>query len=194
MAYFANVENNKVIEVIIAEQEYIDTLPGTWIETDPDTSGGIHYGPDGQPDGGVALRGNYAGIGYNYDSVLDIFYPDSQEPTGAMTLDPVSALWVVVPQYQPLMAVSAASIPTLIPDGTAGQPIDIDGRTIYENQLVLFQNAGNKTVYRYDQVTGKFVEVVSVLEVTPKESTVYVTPDYDTYYLWDGTAWISYQF
>ena len=32
-------------------------------------------GPDGNPDGGVASRGNYAGIGYTYDQVNDVFYP-----------------------------------------------------------------------------------------------------------------------
>ena len=35
---------------------------------------------DGNPDGGVALRGNYAGIGYTYDSANDVFYPPAPYP------------------------------------------------------------------------------------------------------------------
>jgi|TARA_R110002167_G_scaffold128557_3_gene310884 hypothetical protein len=67
MAYFAKIENNIVTDVIVAEQEYIDTLEGTWLETDRETSLGVHA------QGGTPLRKNYAGIGFTYDSTRDAF-------------------------------------------------------------------------------------------------------------------------
>tara|TARA_R110000772_G_scaffold71452_6_gene156647 strand:- start:895 stop:1260 length:366 start_codon:yes stop_codon:yes gene_type:complete len=74
MAHYAKVENNLVTNVIVAEQEFIDTQDGTWVQTSYNTIGNIHYGSDGKPDGGVALRGNYAAIGYTYDATNDVFY------------------------------------------------------------------------------------------------------------------------
>jgi len=78
MGHFAKVLNGEVIQVIVAEPEFfetfVDTSPGQWIQTSYNTRSGIHYGEDGIPDGGVALRANYAGIGYRYDSVNDVFY------------------------------------------------------------------------------------------------------------------------
>jgi hypothetical protein len=78
MSHFAKVTDGKVTQVIVAEKEffdtYVDSTPGEWIQTSYNTRGGVHYGQDGQPDGGVALRGNYAGIGYTYDRANDVFY------------------------------------------------------------------------------------------------------------------------
>lgn len=85
MAHFAKVINNRVIQVIVAEQDVINSgifgEPGFWIQTSYNTKGGVHYGSDGQPDGGVALRGNYAGVGYVYDAVNDVFYPPAPYPS-----------------------------------------------------------------------------------------------------------------
>ena len=75
MSHFAKIENNIVTNVIVAEQEFIDTQDGTWVQTSYNTRNGVHYGQDGNPDGGVALRYNYAGIGYTYDATNDVFYP-----------------------------------------------------------------------------------------------------------------------
>ena len=79
MSHFAKVDNGIVQKVIVAEQDFIDSYqdnePGTWIQTSYNTRGNLHYGPDGELDGGEALRGNYAGIGYIYDEVNDVFYP-----------------------------------------------------------------------------------------------------------------------
>lgn len=79
MSHFAKVAYGKVERVIVAEQEFIDSYvdgtPGVWIQTSYNTRGNVHYGADGNPDGGHALRGNYAGIGYVYDSQHDVFYP-----------------------------------------------------------------------------------------------------------------------
>jgi hypothetical protein len=76
MSHFAKIENGIVTQVIVAEQDVIDSgLFGTgWVQTSYNTRGGIHYGQDGQPDGGIALRANYAGVGYTYDATNDVFY------------------------------------------------------------------------------------------------------------------------
>jgi len=83
MAHYAQIENGIVQQVIVAEQDVIDSgLFGTgWIQTSYNTRGGIHYGQDGQPDGGIALRGNYAGINYIYDELNDVFYAPSPYPS-----------------------------------------------------------------------------------------------------------------
>ena len=39
------------------------------MQTSYNTRGNVHYGSDGQPDGGEALNKNYAGIGYLWDGV-----------------------------------------------------------------------------------------------------------------------------
>ena len=85
MPYFAKVTDGKVMQVIAAEKEffdtYVDSTPGEWIQTSYNTRGGVHYGQDGQPDSGVALRGNYAGIGYTYDRTNDVFYAPQPFPS-----------------------------------------------------------------------------------------------------------------
>jgi hypothetical protein len=85
MSHFAKVTDGKVTQVIVAEKEffdtYVDSTPGEWIQTSYNTRGGVHYGQDGNPDGGVALRGNYAGIGYTYDRTNDVFYVPQPYPS-----------------------------------------------------------------------------------------------------------------
>lgn len=76
MTHFAKVENGLVTDVIVAEQNFIDTLPepSLWIQTSYNTRGNVHYNPDtGLPDEKPALRGNYAFIGGSYDAVNDVF-------------------------------------------------------------------------------------------------------------------------
>jgi len=95
VTHFAKCPDGKVIQVIVAEPEFFDTFvdssPGQWIQTSYNTRGGVHYGADGEPDGGVALRGNYAGIGYTYDSVNDVFY--APQPYGSWVLNQTTWLW-----------------------------------------------------------------------------------------------------
>jgi hypothetical protein len=95
MSHFAKVENGFVTQVIVAEQDFIDAGhvgdPASWVQTSYNTRGGVHYGQDGNPDGGVALRGNYAGIGYVYDSGNDVFYAPSPFPS--WTLNNTSWTW-----------------------------------------------------------------------------------------------------
>jgi hypothetical protein len=76
MSHFAKVNEFDLVEnVIVAEQDFIDSLPDKekWIQTSYNTHGNVHYGQDGKPDGGVALRGNYACINCKYDRVNDVF-------------------------------------------------------------------------------------------------------------------------
>lgn len=84
MSHFAKVENGIVTDVIVAEQDFIDSLPDneTWIQTSYNTIAGVHVDPDTrEPDGGVALRGNYASIGHIYDSENDVFYRQPDFPS-----------------------------------------------------------------------------------------------------------------
>ena len=80
MSNFAKVENGFVTDIIVAEQDVIDSGlfgdPALWIQTSYNTYGNIHYSPNSSqtPDGGIALRANYAGIGYTYDQENDVFY------------------------------------------------------------------------------------------------------------------------
>lgn len=96
MAHFAKVLNGTVINVIVAEESFfetfIDNSPGSWIQTSYNTRGGIHYNPEtGNPDGGVALRKNYAGVGYTYDAVKDAFI--APKPYTSWLLDEETCLW-----------------------------------------------------------------------------------------------------
>jgi len=84
-----------VVQVIVAEPEFfntfVDSSPGEWIQTSYNTRGGVHYGEDGNPDDGVALRGNYAGIGHIYDRTNDVFY--SPQPFSSWTLNNTTWTW-----------------------------------------------------------------------------------------------------
>ena len=86
MSHFAKVENGIVTQVIVAEQDVIDSgLFGTgWVQTSYNTSGGQH--PEGRP-----LRKNYAGIGYTYDSGRDAFI--APQPYASWTLNETTCLW-----------------------------------------------------------------------------------------------------
>jgi hypothetical protein len=88
MSHFAKVVDGKVTQVIVAEQEFfntfVDTSPGTWIQTSYNTQGGQH--PEGRP-----LRGNYAGIGYTYDQANDVFY--APQPYASWTISSPTWTW-----------------------------------------------------------------------------------------------------
>ena len=88
MSHFAKVCDGKVVQVIVAEQEFfdtfVDTSPGEWIQTSYNTRGGQH--PEGRP-----LRKNYAGIGFTYDREKDAFIPP--QPYASWLLDEETCLW-----------------------------------------------------------------------------------------------------
>jgi hypothetical protein len=79
MGHFAKVVDGKVTQVIAAEPEFfetfVDSSPGQWIQTSYNTVGNQHT------LGGTPLRGNYAGVGYIYDSEHDVFYTPAPYPS-----------------------------------------------------------------------------------------------------------------
>jgi hypothetical protein len=56
-----------------------------WIQTSYNTAGGTHI------NGGIALRGNYAGIGYTWDEDNNIFY--GKKPYASWVLNTITASW-----------------------------------------------------------------------------------------------------
>jgi hypothetical protein len=82
MSHFAKVENGIVTQVIVAEQDVIDSgLFGTgWVQTSYNTHGGQH--PEGRP-----LRKNYAGVGFVYDPVRDAFFSPQPYPSWVLNED-----------------------------------------------------------------------------------------------------------
>ena len=79
MSHFAKVVDGKVTQVIVAEPDFfttfVDTSPGSWIQTSYNTIGNKHT------LGGTPLRGNYAGIGFIYDQANDVFYAPQPFPS-----------------------------------------------------------------------------------------------------------------
>jgi hypothetical protein len=86
MSHFAQVIDGVVQQVIVAEQDFINTLenPSQWIQTSYNTRGGNH--PENRP-----LRKNYAGVGYTYDSQRDAFIPP--QPFPSWTMSEETCLW-----------------------------------------------------------------------------------------------------
>ena len=96
MSHFAKVINGIVETVHVVEQDYIDTGalgdPNNWVQTSYNTRGGVPYAPNSNdPDGGVALRKNYAGKGYTYDQTRDAFI--EPKPYPSWELDDDTCLW-----------------------------------------------------------------------------------------------------
>ena len=96
MSSFAKVEDGVVTQVLVVEQEFIDTGAlgdaNQWVQTSYNTRGGKHYDPNtGEEDSGTPLRKNYAGKGYTYDSVKDAFY--APQPYPSWTLNEDTCYW-----------------------------------------------------------------------------------------------------
>jgi hypothetical protein len=86
MSHFAKIVDGKVVQVIVAEQDVIDSglFGNGWVQTSYNTHGGQH--PEDRP-----LRKNYAGIGYTYDSQRDAFIPP--QPFPSWTMSEETCLW-----------------------------------------------------------------------------------------------------
>lgn len=98
MAHWAKVENDKVINVIRADEDFFDTFvddsPGEWIQTSYNTRGGVYYEPNSNTpssDQSKALRKNFASIGGTYDPVRDAFY--SSKKFNSWVLDESTCIW-----------------------------------------------------------------------------------------------------
>ena len=75
--YFAKLdENNIVTDVIVADQDFVNALSGTWVQTDIDGVSPI----------------NYAGIGYKWHADLNGFV--APQPYASWTLDNSTCKWV----------------------------------------------------------------------------------------------------
>jgi len=89
MAHFAKVENGVVTQVIVIDQETLNTghwgNPSLWVQTSYNTNGGVHS------QGGTPLRKNYAGVGYTYDAERDAFIPP--KPYASWVLNETTCQW-----------------------------------------------------------------------------------------------------
>jgi hypothetical protein len=87
MSHFAQIKNGIVQQVIVAEQDFINMLPDShnWIQTSYNTRGNVHL------LGGTPLRGNFAGVGFQYDTIHDVFY--TQQPFLSWTLNTNTWIW-----------------------------------------------------------------------------------------------------
>ena len=92
MSHYAKIENGFVTQVIVAEQDFVDTQVGTWVQTSYNTKKGKHY-TDGveSVDQTKALRKNYATVGGIYDATRDAFY--LPQPYPSWTLNETTCLW-----------------------------------------------------------------------------------------------------
>jgi hypothetical protein len=94
MSHFAKVIDGIVTEVLVIEQDVIDTGmfgdPALWVQTSYNTYGGQH--PEGRP-----LRKNYAGVGFTYDAERDAFY--APQPFASWTLNEDTCLWTAPTPY-----------------------------------------------------------------------------------------------
>ena len=85
MSHFAKVENGIVTNVIVIEQDVLNTGhwgdPSLWVQTSYNTYAGQHR------LGGTPMRKNYAGIGHTYDSVRDAFYAPQPFPSWILNED-----------------------------------------------------------------------------------------------------------
>jgi hypothetical protein len=80
MAHFAQIGSDNIVLQVLAVsnddehrgQEFLADdlgLGGTWIQTSYWVHGGVHYGEDGEPDGGTPLHLNFAGVGHSWDGI-----------------------------------------------------------------------------------------------------------------------------
>ena len=123
MSHFAKIENNIVTQVIVVEQDIINTGlfgdPASWIKTSYNTHNGVHL------LGGTPLRKNFAGIGYTYDPVADEFNPP--EATTAETITPTEPTvmeTVTVAPAEPVIILTTAS-ETIVATPTAFETITL---------------------------------------------------------------------
>ena len=102
MAHFALLDENNIVTFVTVgrqeddgkEAELSARTGQVYRQTSYNTRGGVYYIPNTNepgPDQSKALRKNYAGIGYTYDSVIDGFIPPKPYPS--WVLDPQTCLW-----------------------------------------------------------------------------------------------------
>ena len=122
MAHFAKIdESNVVLQVhVVNNQDILDSEnnesesivqnylennsnwpANLWIKTSYNTQGNQHK------LGGVAFRGNYAGIGYTWDATNNIFWPPKPYPS--WTKDNTTASWISPAGAEPTLTAEQES-------------------------------------------------------------------------------------
>ena len=95
MAHYAKINKDNIVEtVIVADEDFIKTQEGKWVQTSYNTKNGVYYDPNSNTpsaDQSKALRRNYAGIGMLYNETLDIFIPN--KPFNSWVLNENTFLW-----------------------------------------------------------------------------------------------------
>ena len=177
MARFAELdENNIVLQVIIVgneittiddvevEQRGIDFLndifpeSGTWVQTSMWTIGGVHNGVDGEPDGGTALRGTFAGIGYTYDSANDIFHR-LEQPYPSWTLNTTTAEWEAPSARVTGYVWDEDTLAWVKPDPPFASWVTWDDESGGWEAPVTNPNTGDPPFYWWDEDTISWIEV-----------------------------------
>jgi hypothetical protein len=102
MAHYARVSDGVVTDVVVVPDTAEDTgneylnglgLNGLWIKTSYNTYGNVHA------NGGIALRYNYAGVGYTHDEDRDAFIPP--KPDGEnWFLNEETCLWETYDEWE----------------------------------------------------------------------------------------------
>lgn len=106
MAHFAKIDDQGIVVFVTVGSENDDgkelelsaRTGDTYRQTSYNTSGGIHYKTNSwepSEDQSKALRKNFAGIGYTYDSVRDAFIPPKPPdlPAGEWTFNETTCRW-----------------------------------------------------------------------------------------------------
>jgi hypothetical protein len=100
MGHYAKVQGSVVVDVLVADAEFVATLPQEegieYIKTSYNTYEGVHYMPNTDymipsdtPE--KSLRKNYAGSGMIYDRELDMFY--MPQPFESWSLNTEKGKW-----------------------------------------------------------------------------------------------------
>jgi len=102
-AHFASINSDNIVTQVLVVSDndaprgndFLSKdlgLGGTWIQTSYNTRGNVHT------LSGTPLRGNYAGIGYTYDSTNDVFYPPQPFPSWTISAA-TNWLWTAPTPY-----------------------------------------------------------------------------------------------
>ena len=103
----SNVEDETVGQQRL--QEIHGWPAAMWIQTSYNTRSNKYYDADGSEaaDQSKKSRGNYAGIGYTYDDVNDIFWP--AQPHASWTKNNSTASWVAPITYPSVVTYTSGS-------------------------------------------------------------------------------------
>tara|TARA_Y100000004_G_scaffold167803_1_gene200655 strand:+ start:371 stop:847 length:477 start_codon:yes stop_codon:yes gene_type:complete len=133
----SDIQNSEGVETESIGQAYLEkhsNWPANkWIQTSINTVQGVHK------NGGTPLRGNYAGIGFIWDSENEIFLPP--KPHASWTKDVTNARWV-----SPL-----GDPPAL----TESQQADNEGG---DDNHIYWQYRWDESAYQADNTTGWVIE------------------------------------